>query len=335
MKSFFQGILFFINSIVACLLLLSYAIPFFNPFNHPYIGIFGLLVPFLILLNFVFFIYWLVQLKKQALLSIITLVIGFYNLDAFYQISERDVIVPSTTKVMSYNVRLFNKFDWIKNKDVKSNIISTIEGEDPDILCIQEYIPNKELESSFPYKYIVIKNKKGQLGQAIFSKYPIINKGNLDFKNSANNVIYADFIKNRDTVTIYNIHLESLKINPSKENFGEKDSKSLIARINASFKKQAEQASLLIDHEKKNPHKKIFSGDFNNTAFSWVYKQLKGSKVDAFEESGVGFGSTFNYPFPTRIDFILVDPEISIKSFKTLDLNYSDHFPIISRMEIN
>ena len=47
--------------------------------------------------------------------------------------------------------------------------------------------------------------------------------------------------------------------------------------------------------------------------------------------AGTGLGQTYNGKFPTlRIDYILHSPEFKINSFKTTEVNLSDHFPIVS-----
>ena len=85
-------------------------------------------------------------------------------------------------------------------------------------------------------------------------------------------------------------------------------------------------------HEKQWLGKKIICGDFNNTTFSWVYRNIGKNKKDAFIEAGKGFGKTFDFWFPLRIDFILTDNTIEINHFKTFDVAYSDHFPILARI---
>ena len=88
------------------------------------------------------------------------------------------------------------------------------------------------------------------------------------------------------------------------------------------------EISSIEDCSLKNNSKKIILGDFNNTAYSWVYQKIKSGKKDAFIEAGNGFGKTFNYPFPMRIDFILTSTDIDINQFKTFNESFSDHFPI-------
>jgi endonuclease/exonuclease/phosphatase family metal-dependent hydrolase len=170
------------------------------------------------------------------------------------------------------------------------------------------------------------------MGWQFFSKFKIINTGSLDFKGTSNNIIFADIIQEKDTIRIYNVHLESLGIKPNEENFGEQNSEKLLKRVTTSFKKQADQTALFIAHEQQWKGKKIVCGDLNNTSYSWVYNQISKDKKDAFIEAGKGFGKSYDYLFPTRIDFILTDKAAVINQFKTFSIKHSDHFPILARI---
>ncbi len=201
-------------------------------------------------------------------------------------------------------------------------------------MSIQEYYDAENLQLKYPYQFIKTKSNFNKFGLAIFSKFNIINSGSLDLKESANNIIYTDILKDKDTIRVYNIHLESLKMNTSQENFGIINSDKLLEQMEASFQKQAKQVELFLQHEKKWDGKKILCGDFNNTAFSWVYRELSNEKQDAFKEAGKGLGKTFNYWYPLRIDFILTDANFDINNFKTFNVPYSDHYPILARLNL-
>lgn len=332
-SSFFTKFLYFVNSILATALLFSYFLPLFSPTQIPHISILSLIVPILIVINILFFIYWIIKLKKHFILSGIVLLIGWLFSPPFYKIGTKKVILTTDIKIMSYNVRLMNFYKHIKEDNIGDKIIHFIKEKQPDILAIQEYTPQKKQTLKYPYQYFVPKTKK--FGLAIFSKFKIINKGSLDFKNSANNTIFVDILKEKDTIRVYNIHLQSLKINPKKEHFGQQNSEKLLKRLEKGFSRQVIQTKQIVKHSKQFKGKKIICGDFNNTAYSWVYKQLLQDKKDAFIEAGGGFGKSFNYFFPMRIDFILTDKSITINSFKTFYKKYSDHYPIMARVNWN
>lgn len=330
--SLIDKLLFTINSIAAAALLLSYFSPYISPKAIPFLAIISLTVPFLIFINILFFLYWLIRLKKQIFLSGLILIVGWLFPSSFYEFSEKKVLLNDDIKVMSYNVRMFNHYKWSDDKELTQKAFDFIQKASSDILLLQEFYQSPDISFTYPYKYIKTRSKKNKFGLAIYSKYKIINSGSLDFENSANNIIYADLKIKDDTVRVYNIHLESLKINPNKENFGEENSEKLLSRLQSTFKKQADQAEQFLAHEEKWNGKKIIAGDFNNTAFSWIYKKIKKNKKDAFMEAGKGFGKSFDYPFPLRIDFIFTDNSINVNNFKTFDVAYSDHFPILARI---
>ena len=156
----------------------------------------------------------------------------------------------------------------------------------------------------------------------------------MNFKNTSNNSIYADIIKNNDNLRIYNIHLESLHINPIEEDLSTDNSQKLLKNIGKTFSKQQEQVRLIKKHLSGSSYKTIICGDFNNTAFSWAYRQLKADFNDTFKETGSGFGTTYNFKrIPLRIDFILTDKKLNVLGFKNYKVKFSDHYPIESRIE--
>lgn len=324
----------FLNSIVALLLLLSYVLPYISPKLNPEFTIIGLIVPILFLLNLFFVIYWIVKLRKYFLISTVFILLGIQHTSRLYKFSEKKVFLNKDMKVMNYNVRMLNHYQWSSNDSIEEKIYRFIADKDPDILTIQEFYEDKDSQMNYPYRYVKRKSKFHKFGLAILSKFPIINKGSLDLDNSANNIIYADILSNKDTIRIYNLHLESLKINPKKQNFVENTSDKLIERMKTSFQKQAIQVEQFLKHEKLWTGKIIVCGDFNNTAFSWVYRQISKNKKDAFKEAGKGLGKTFNYPYPLRIDFILPSDDFEVNNFKTYEVPYSDHYPILARIKI-
>jgi len=330
--SFLDKIFYLLNSLLATILLLSYLLPFVSPETIPIFAVLSIFVPILIIINLIFALYWLIKLKKQFLLSISVLAIGWFFSSPYYKISDKNSSLNDDLKVMSFNVKAFDLF--INKKDTISNEngFDFISKKNLDILAIQEFYQSKKINFSFPYSYIETGSSKSKYGLAIFSKFKIINSGSLDLKNTSNNIIFADIVKQKDTIRIYNVHLESLGIKPNEENFGEKNSEKLLQRVTNSFEKQAKQTEKFLLHEQQWNRKKIVCGDFNNTSYSWVYNQISESKKDAFIEAGSGFGKSFDYILPTRIDFILTDKTAIVNQFKTFSIKYSDHFPIQARI---
>lgn len=333
----FDKFVFFFNSIVAVLLLLSYLLPYIEPKKFNVLSVLSLSVPVLILFNALFVLYWLFKVKKQLLLSLIVLLIGYSYLGSLYKFSaSKNVEDSQNISVMNYNVRLFNLFEWIPTSNVDKKIMEFIQDNQPDILCMQDYRRDENIQFSGYHKFEEITGKKIKNGQAIFSKFPIVNSGSIEFADTYNNAIFIDVVKGTDTIRIYNVHLQSMKIDANFDALKNETSENLFRKVSKTFAMQQDQTDLFLKHKNECPYKIIIAGDFNNTAYSYVYKEIKGDMQDAFVEAGNGFGRTFNFKFfPVRIDFILVDDNFEVNHFKSFDVVLSDHYPIMSKVKLN
>lgn len=338
--------MFFLNIALTVLTFIAYVLPFLAPKFFPFLSVLTLILPLFLILNTVFFIYWIIQFKKQIFLSGLVLLVGITFINKFYKFSATNF--PESDNdftVMSYNVRLFNLFEWIDVKDVPEKIQEFINKQNPDILCIQEFSSssNKIDLRVYKYKYILISGNRIKTAQAIFSKFPIVNTGNIEFPKSNNNAVFADIKKGKDTIRVYNMHLESLKISPDvseiNDDVNEIDqtkTEKIIKRISSAFEAQQVQSELIKTHKEKCKYQVLICGDMNNSAYSYVYRSIRGKLNDTFEEAGQYFGQTFNFKYyPARIDYIFADKKIKVKSFTNFsDFKFSDHTPIVTRLEI-
>ena len=332
----FNKFVFFLNSLAALTLLLAYILPYLEPKRFGFVSVLSLTMPFLIIVNLLFFVYWLLNVRKQLLLSLIVLLMGFQHVISLYKFSGlKPVDDPDNIVVMNYNVRLFNVFKWIPEVDAGKAINEFIAEKQPDIISMQDYRPDKALKLKDYYKFESVTGGKIINGQAIFSKFPIINEGTIEFPNTFNNAIFADVVKGKDTIRVYNVHLQSFKIDVSTDPLKTETSENLFKRVDKTFSLQQSQMELFLAHKAKCNYKVIVSGDFNNTAYSYVYKEIRAGMKDAFVEAGNGFGRTFDFKFfPVRIDYIMVDDHFEVYGFKTFDVKLSDHYPIMSRLKI-
>ena len=211
---------------------------------------------------------------------------------------------------------------------------SFLQDENTDIICLQEYKKNNLQLSSYNYSYEFLRGKNSNYGQAIFSKFPIINKGSIDLESNSNSAIFSDIIIRNDTIRIYNIHLQSFTFDKNIQ-LSDINSKNniIVGSVSNTFIDQQNQVEILKKHIEKCPYKLILSGDFNNTAFSYTYNKLKDNLNDSFIKKGNGLGITYNYNFiPMRIDYILLSKDFRVNKFKTYKINLSDHEPIFSEI---
>ncbi len=344
--SWFNKIVYGFNIMLIVLTVLAYVLPFLAPKAFPLLSVLTLILPLFLILNALFFVYWLFQLKRQLILSGIILLLGITFINKFYKFSSNEVVKEEKDfTVMSYNVRLFNLFEWIDDNSIGDKILAFINDKNPDILCVQEYSENAHIDFRvYKYKAVFMEGNKIKTGQAIFSKFPIFNQGSLQIKDVGNNITFADIKKGKDTIRVYNIHLQSIKISPdvneiseNVETINQQKSQQLFGRIRDAFKKQEQQAEILDEHKKECNYPVIICGDMNNSAFSYVYRSIKGNLNDCFEEAGNGFGQTYKFKYyPARIDYIFVDKRMKVKNFKNFsNFENSDHYPIMTRLSFN
>lgn len=336
-QSFFSKIMLLLNMIFSFCLLLACIIPYTSSASLAFVS---LAVPLLVFVNIVFFIYWLLYKKFYFLLSLSILVYGFLTLGTFigFNSINKTINNEDSITIMSFNSLGFRGKEDEWKSTAGDTIVKFIQNEHPDIVCFQEF-DYKKIRShyfeEYPYKYVDfefgIDNER--VIQAVYSKYKILKMGILEFPESSNSAIFVDVKYKRDTLRIYNLHLESLSIRPNS--IKKERSDKLFGRLRNSFAKQQEQSSIIRKHMKNSPYKNIVCGDFNNTQFSNSYFTIKGNLKDSFLEKGRGYGKTINFwKFPFRIDYILVDPAFEVLSHKNYNINLSDHEPIMATIKL-
>jgi endonuclease/exonuclease/phosphatase family metal-dependent hydrolase len=366
--SIFTKIAFFVNIIFAISLLVSYLAVYISPDKFWLIAFFGLAYPFLLLINLLFFLFWLILFKKGLFLSLIIILFGFNYINKTIQFSSKHLKKDSESiKVLSYNVRLFNIFKPAKNdKEILKNrndIFNVIREDSSDILCFQEFVSDKlekfttldtilkfQNAKNYNIVYSLNKNKKRfSSGIVMFSKYPIINKGKVKFNEKSDNLcIFSDIVKETDTIRIYNVHLESIRLSKEDEmfyeDFGNQSEQTefklgvrkIFAKLKHAFIKRASQARSIAEHIRQSPYPVIVCGDFNDTPTSYAYHIISENLKDAFVESGKGIGNSYNGKFPSfRIDYILYSNDFSAYDFEVKSADYSDHYPIVAKIVRN
>ena len=318
-------------------------------------------------LNLILLIYWIIKCRRYLILPLIMFLAGLKPVTAIVQFNmpeskEAQIADGKPVKIMSYNVRLFDLYNWSNNLNTRAKIFDLIADEAPEILCIQEFYNSDKGEfqnldtiikvqkaKNYHVEYTHTLRKVDHWGIATLSYYPIVNKGKLDLDSDETNhiVIFTDIKIDEDTIRVYNVHLQSIKLQKKDyeliEKFEAKNdneriegSKIIFNRLKDGFIKRASQVEILEDHIKSSPYPIIVCGDFNDTPISYVYGKLSDNLKDAFVQSGFGFGRTYAGIFPSfRIDYILHDKRIKSGNYNTINKPYSDHYPIYCTLFFN
>ena len=129
-KKIFVGFMAFINTIFLLLQLLAMG-SLGSWFDLP---LFALMVPLLFFLNLVFFVFWLIRFQWPLLLFLASIVLGYQEIQLLYQFEDSGIRTEKGLSVMSYNVRSFNRFNWIDANNIPEKIENFINKESPDIV---------------------------------------------------------------------------------------------------------------------------------------------------------------------------------------------------------
>ncbi|MFM6947185.1 MAG: endonuclease/exonuclease/phosphatase family protein [Flavobacteriales bacterium] len=336
-------------------LLLSYLAPFIHPSSIPALPFFGLSYPIFLAMTLFWLVFWAFFRSKWAIYSLLVLLIGgklhFRN---FALTGTQTVTETQGLKVLTYNVRLFDLFNPSFDAALASRnqIFNYIRSEQPDVLCLQEFyrqdkptrfeimdslnhiLATKDYHERSAHKRATREN----YGIALFSKYPMIARGDVMFESQGvkdfNYCIFADIVKNQDTFRIYNVHLQSIRLNTDPhidgaemQTYGsKKGALAAYRKLRSAFEKRAEQARRVVEHIKTSPYPVIVCGDFNDTPMSYTYNQFQLFLLDAFRTGGQGLGTTYVGRLPAgRIDYLFYSPLLAVSDFKIQKNTASDH----------
>ena len=349
--------------ILVLVTLLAYSAVWISPDVFQFPQFVGMAYPYILAVDIIYIIALTAFKRKAAIIMAAVVLLGFGFVRNTVQLkpspyfdsndySNRD---DSSFKVMSFNVRLLDRYNWIKGKkDTRQMIFDFLQYESPDIICFQEFyaryadsVNNETIIRDIlkaPYVVHDVDNDEHWLktdkGYVIFSRFKLANRRYII--DTANNIngITADVDVYGKKIRIFNIHLKSIHLgyddyrfidsldhkNNSKNMSG---FKNIYQKIGAAYSERCMQAAAVDSMIASSPYPVVVCGDFNEPPISYCYHKVRGNLKDAFCESGTGFGTTMSLKFlKFRIDYILHSPELQSRGFKTHKEYLSDHFAI-------
>ena len=365
MSKFTDRVVLILNILGAAGMLMAYLAPSVNPARMVLPALFGLAYPYLLMLHLAFLCYWLIRLKKEILISILVILLGWNHLNNLIPLNLRPSEIPVNSsqdkylKALSYNVRGFNIYQWSREPEAKKEIFEFLESQEPQLVCFQEYFTSEKsgqthaqisrqldyLPFSAVYYTADPANRNG-FGIATFSKHPILKKSRIPFNSSFNAAMYTDILFRSDTIRIFNIHLQSIRF--QEDNYAFIDTarfkysneqiseiRAIGSRLKTAFTLRAEQAKVIASYIKDSPHPVVVMGDFNDTPQSYAYRKIKKGLDDSFRKAGRGFGNTYAGELPSfRIDYIMYGPPLLSAEFNRIKTDHSDHYPISTKLFI-
>lgn len=336
---------------MAAALLLSYSAVHISPVYTVLPAFFGLAYPYILLLNFIFMVFWAVNFKKEALLSLTVILLGITHLNNFIRFGGFSA-QEGNLSLLSYNVRLFNQYEESGNS--KKEIAAFIRGESPQVICLQEFYSSgsryaslREFTTLLGDRYDVHSKSLPDrtntfYGIVTLSSFPVINRGDIVHPLSSSLTIFTDIVIGNDTIRIYNNHLQSFRLKKIERTFLEdisnrpdneflREFRILSVSLRQGFRERARQSTALRKHIEESPYPVIVCGDFNDTPVSYSYRKIRGGLHDAFLVAGYGAGFTYRDKYPSnRIDYILYEDPMECTGFRIIKKRLSDHYPVIS-----
>ncbi|MFC5411020.1 endonuclease/exonuclease/phosphatase family protein [Larkinella bovis] len=359
-SSFFLSLFWSLNLLLFLYTLLVYYLLYEAPTGHWMASVLMISLPVAWGFNLIYIVFWLLVKPWRALMPVVTMLIGipFWRRTFTYSRPELNSEKRPTLQVMSYNVMGFNKYDLVDTQrpDDANHMIEWVLNEPSDVKCFQEfYNENRSVvfrtirrleRAGYPY-YAVLRSPERDgpgtfFGVALFSRYPIVKRGDEVFDNF-NGLVWADVKVGTDTLRVVSVHLQSmgirvggmLKEQESKQ--VKEQTQGILRQLRQGFTLRRNQIARVEEFYRNSPYPIIICGDFNDTPYSYTYGKLRRVLRNAFEDAGRGFGFSYNKePGFLRIDNQFYNARfLQPLNFVTYqDVKFSDHYPIMAQYAI-
>jgi endonuclease/exonuclease/phosphatase family metal-dependent hydrolase len=371
-RKFTKRVFITINIVLSCVFLLACCNAFLPPHQWWLIALLGLTFPFLLVVVAAFSLFWIFFKSRWALLSLLTLLVGYNNIRALVGFHYTKVMNKEkhdgALRILTWNVSWFDEQLKTDKSRVsyRSKMLDFIQENQPDVLCFQEYFEphsrrypynNRKdiMKLGYPYS-MVVNDYTGwknawQTGIAIFSKYPITDSIHIRYPGplnlrAAESLIGADIDFNGRKIRVFTTHLQSVLFKSNDYRNIElikraasdsmiEASKSVALKLAQGYKFRSQQVQIVRQQLDNSPYPEIICGDFNDIPNSYTYFKIKGDRNDAFTQAGKGIGRTFSNIAPTlRIDYIMTDKLFDVQQYMRYFVPYSEHYPVIADLTL-
>ena len=338
-------------TVAAALLLLSYLSMLINPAKAWFMVFFGLLYLPLLLLNAILLVWAVLRRSRAVWIPLLALLPSIFLFGRYVRLSSHAAPAgEDNIRIVSYNVGRFALSDGLSREACMDSVICFLQEQDADLICLQEfYMRDASAVRSwlqrrfrgYDIEYYVYPTGKGCFGNVTLSRFPARSKGKLDFENSSNLALYADYDIRGTRLRVYNCHFQSYSISiPRIAQAFKSDYREAVRdteqRMRRSILLRPKQVDMVLEDIDHCPTEAVVVGDFNDTPLSYTYRRLGRGRKDSFVEAGKGFGATYSLLRPfLRIDYILYPESMAAVSHEVVRRPFSDHYPIISTLSLD
>lgn len=346
-----------LNALFAILLLASSVAGICAPSKFVWFSLLSYAFLPLLIINAAFILIWLFFKCREFLISAVVIAARCMVIPLVLQLGgtaeppqSEDRADADMLKVMTFNAHGFLGRDRgaMEPSANAECFIRILMGENPDIICMQEFVDAKGscvLDSLkiLGYKNIYSLNMSDKgvpYGATIFSKIPFDYVSSVDEQRK----FYVDITKDGRKLRVACMHLSSYHLGAAdRVNISDtKPSDSTAAKTHSIVKKLKAN---VISHEtewkediepmlSESPYPMLVMGDFNDTPTSYLYAKMRHRLKDTFVEKGSGIGTTYHGNFPAfRIDYIWHSPELRALAYHRVNTTISDHYPLVAVFE--
>jgi len=353
----------YFNVIAAALLTLLYLTGYVPPTERFNLWITIFIIPFAMVANTVLLIIAAFKWRRSGLFYLFPMAVGFpfllstVGLKGYFH--STDPVAPQFT-LLTYNVSNFG-VKSIVGKDkatATKELYDLVLYPETDIQCYQEFINYPWKEDGDMIKRLTALNRHfyfsmepetdhiaySRVGTLIVSRFPIVAKGDiLEDASGFNRVAFVDVLIGSDTVRVINAHLHSMglgqfdpRTRTEIRDVG-RATRTIISKLKEGVFERSKQAEELTSFVKSSRYPLVCVGDFNDMPYSYTYRYLRRTMKNAFEESGSGFGFTYN---GGTLRVLRIDNQFYRGAIKSTDLQtrydipYTDHFPVQGKFQL-
>ena len=252
---------------------------------------------------------------------------------AFSLVFDKGIYDKSAVKVMSWNID-GSQYDSLK----VSEIANVIHKHNPDVVFLSEDFNetgiclDSLLKKNYPYS-----SNLTYSGHHFYSKFLLDSIRVIEVEDYDNPLrIHVSVMVNNQSIDIYGCHLASNNYTTSQVDFhlnqvnDHHDAKQYLKNIrDASRRRELEAQAIIKDMTDRAT---IIMGDFNDVSGSPALRAFKTAGFqDAWWKCGLGYGATIYYPLLYRIDHIMYNDGLRLKSIKKIDAKgLSDHDALVA-----
>lgn len=307
----------------------------------------------MLFLNLVLAIVWLLMTRWEFLISIGVILIRITYIGLFFQVGGTSEVPPRSehpemVTLMSFNVHGFGGTGFAAANQTRNGdaFLRLLREYDPDILCLQEYsgVPERNMTDSlkahgYSYFYGARGDSRNPSGTVVFSKLPIEQEEKIDHQK-----IVVEIRNGNRSFRLVCVHMNSYE-------FDREDREDIKGMTHGKIDEGSSRRTLgkgketVLQHEKEweeqlEPVVKgsklplLLAGDMNDIPGSWLYSQITDNLDDTYCDEGSGFCTTYNGSFPRfRIDMVFHSEEFKTLSYKRIESDISDHYPVMVSLE--